>query len=257
MEVATLASREARRAPKRSETYSSKIVLVFRRPIHAGAVLGIALLLTSAGCARKTRTHVPPPPPTARPGATETGMASWYGEPYNGRRAASGEIYNMEQLTAAHRTLPFDTWVEVNNLDNGKQVDVRITDRGPFVAGRIIDLSRAAAREIDMLGPGVARVRLRVIEVPRTNSAPSRPQPSAPVYAPGEWYSAQAGAFSDRTRADSLADSLASSFENVRVVSAPAVWRVLVGREATLDAANQLAAKVRAIVGEAVVVRDR
>jgi len=180
-------------------------------------------------------------------------MASWYGEPYHGRRAANGEIYDMEQLTAAHRTLPFDTWVEVNNLDNGKQVDVRITDRGPFVGGRIIDLSRAAAREIDMLGPGVARVRLRVIEVPRSNSASSRPQPSAP----GEWFSAQAGAFSDRARALSLADSLASSFENVRVVSSPAVWRVLVGREATLDAANRLAAKVRAIVGEAVVVRDR
>jgi rare lipoprotein A len=192
-------------------------------------------------------------------------MASWYGEPYNGRRAANGEIYDMEQLTAAHRTLPFDTWVEVKDLDNGKQVAVRITDRGPFVAGRIIDLSRAAARQIDMLGPGVARVRLRVIEVPHA-SAPSRPQRSAPVSAlvsaPGEWFSAQAGAFSDRTRADSLADSLVSSFENVRVeslglASAPAVWRVLVGREATLDAANQLAAKVRAVVGEAVVVRGR
>ena len=100
----------------------------------------------------------------ARIGATETGIASWYGVPYHGRRAASGEIYDMEQLTAAHRTLPFDTWVEVTNLDNGKHVDVRITDRGPFVDGRIIDLSRAAARQIDMLGPGIARVRLKVIE---------------------------------------------------------------------------------------------
>jgi len=180
-------------------------------------------------------------------------MASWYGEPYNGRRSANGEIYDMEQLTAAHRTLPFDTWVEVDDLDNGKHVDVRITDRGPFVAGRIIDLSRAAAREIDLLGPGVARVRLRVIEVPHPSAVPPRSQ--AP--ASGGWYCAQAGAFSDRSRADNLAGSLTSHFENIRVVGARGVWRVLVGREATLDAANQLAAKVRVMVGEAVVVRDR
>ena len=231
------------------------------RPIHAGAALIVALLsiamLGSEGCARKSRARVASPPRTATtppsPGATETGIASWYGEPYNGRRAANGEIYDMEQLTAAHRTLPFDTWVEVNNLDNGKQVSVRITDRGPFVEGRIIDLSRAAAREIDMLGAGIARVRLRVIEAGHANSTPSRPQRSAA----DETYCAQAGAFSDRARAENLAESLAGSFVEVRVVSGTAGWRVLVGREETLDAANQLAAKVHAMVGEAVVVRDR
>ena len=81
-------------------------------------------------------------------------------------RSASGEIYDMEKLTAAHRRLPFQTWVEVTNLSNGKHVDVRITDRGPFVEGRIIDLSLAAAREIDMVGAGTARVRLKVIVAP-------------------------------------------------------------------------------------------
>ena len=106
-------------------------------------------------------------PQPANIGATETGIASWYGVPYDGRRAASGEIYDMEQLTAAHRTLPFRTWVEVTNLDNGKRVNVRINDRGPFVDGRIIDLSLAAAREIEMVGPGIARVRLKVIAPPR------------------------------------------------------------------------------------------
>ncbi len=100
--------------------------------------------------AERPREFLPP----ARIGDTETGIASWYGEPYNGRRSASGEIYDMEQLTAAHRTLAFGTWLEVNDLDNGKQVEVRITDRGPFVKGRIIDLSLAAARKIDMVGPG-------------------------------------------------------------------------------------------------------
>ena len=82
---------------------------------------------------------------------TETGIASWYGYPYHGRRAANGEIYDMEKLTAAHRTLPFGTWVRVTNLTNSKTVDVRITDRGPFIDGRIIDLSKAAAREIDQV----------------------------------------------------------------------------------------------------------
>src|SRR5579862_5667458 len=82
------------------------------------------------------------------------------------RRAGSGEIYDMEQLTAAHRTLPFETWVEVTNLSNGRSVGVRINDRGPFVSGRVIDLSQAAAREIGMLGPGTARVQLRVIAPP-------------------------------------------------------------------------------------------
>jgi rare lipoprotein A len=99
----------------------------------------------------------------ARIGETQTGIASWYGVPYNGRRAANGEVYDMEKLTAAHRTLPFDTWVEVTNLTNNKRVDVRITDRGPFVNGRIIDLSLAAAREIDLVTAGIVRVRIKVI----------------------------------------------------------------------------------------------
>jgi rare lipoprotein A len=127
--------------------------------------LAVALSIFT-GCARKTSAHVPSPVKPARVGETETGIASWYGVPYNGRRSANGEIYDMAKLTAAHRTLPFDTWVEVTNLVNNKHVDVRITDRGPFVTGRIIDLSLAAAREIDMVGSGIVRVRIRVIRNP-------------------------------------------------------------------------------------------
>lgn len=119
------------------------------------------------GCARKTSAHVPSPVKPARIGETETGIASWYGIPYDGRRSANGEIFDMRKLTAAHRTLPFDTWVEVTNLANRKRVEVRITDRGPFVNGRIIDLSLAAAREIDMVQKGVERVRIKVIRKPR------------------------------------------------------------------------------------------
>ena len=106
-------------------------------------------------------------PPAVHAGDTETGVASWYGVPYHGQRAASGEIYDMEQLTAAHRTLPFQTVVEVTNLDNGKRVTVRVNDRGPFVKGRILDLSHAAAQKIGMIGPGTARVRLKVVQPPR------------------------------------------------------------------------------------------
>jgi rare lipoprotein A len=118
---------------------------------------------TVTGCARKTSAHVPSSVKPAPIGETETGIASWYGVPYNGRRSANGEVYDMEKLTAAHRSLPFDTWVEVTNLANRKRVDVRITDRGPFVKGRIIDLSLAAAREIDMVAAGTVRVKLKVI----------------------------------------------------------------------------------------------
>jgi rare lipoprotein A (peptidoglycan hydrolase) len=138
--------------------------------IHAAPVMFAAALIAAmtTGCARKSTVRVPPPAAaSARIGATETGLASWYGVPYDGRRAASGEIYHMDRLTAAHRTLPFQTWVEVTDLDNHKRVNVRIIDRGPFIDGRIIDLSQAAAREIGMLGPGIARVRLKVIAPPR------------------------------------------------------------------------------------------
>ena len=150
---------------------------MLRSRIHAGAVITAATLLATAGCARRSVARVPAPPPSVRAGSIENGVASWYGAPYDGRRAASGEIYDMEQLTAAHRTLPFDTWVEVTNLSNRKRVDVRINDRGPFVDGRVIDLSYAAAREIDMLGPGTARVRLKVI-APQAKAIAARPRPS-------------------------------------------------------------------------------
>src|SRR5579871_3428457 len=106
---------------------------MFSSPIHAGAVILGAALCVTAGCARRSVAHTPAAPISARVGSTMTGVASWYGVPYHGRRAASGEIYDMEQLTAAHQTLPFDTWVEVTNLSNQKRVDVRINDRGPFV----------------------------------------------------------------------------------------------------------------------------
>jgi rare lipoprotein A len=131
--------------------------------------LVLLLLLPACGAPRPPADHAPRPSSpgsSPAPGWTEEGEASWYGRPYHGRTTASGERYDMNHLTAAHPTLPFGTRVEVTRLDTGAVVVVRITDRGPFAHGRIIDLSRAAARALDMERDGVARVRVRVISVP-------------------------------------------------------------------------------------------
>ena len=116
------------------------------------------------GCAssgKATSAKAGPLPPTAGT-SVEEGLASWYGEPYHGRATASGTRYDMWGMTAAHRTLPFGTQVHVRNLDNGREADVTINDRGPFVAGRILDLSRGAAEALEAIGPGVIPVRLEV-----------------------------------------------------------------------------------------------
>jgi rare lipoprotein A len=214
---------------------------VFRSRIYAGAALFIATLAITGGCARKTSARVPVP---ARIGSTETGIASWYGAPYHGRPTSSGEIYDQEQLTAAHRTLPFGTWVEVTNLGNQKRVDVRINDRGPFVDGRIIDLSLAAARDIDMVRSGIARVRLKIIEPPPHADPPS------------EIYAVQAGAFSSCSRADALAKKIGKDLEGARVIEGTPLCRVLVGAGLSLPDAQRLSQKVRRISGQAIVVAD-
>jgi rare lipoprotein A (peptidoglycan hydrolase) len=130
----------------------------------ARAVLTVgALVILAGGCASSARHHARANVPPAAAGVkVEEGLASWYGEPYHGRPTASGTRYDMWQMTAAHRTLPFGTRVHVINLDNGRTADVLINDRGPFVAGRILDLSRAAAEALGAVGPGVVPVRLEV-----------------------------------------------------------------------------------------------
>jgi rare lipoprotein A len=192
-----------------------------------------AAALALAGCAHKNRTSVPPAIPV-KIGHTETGIASWYGKPYDGRPSASGEIYNMEAMVAAHRTMPFNTWVRVHNLTNNRTVDVRIVDRGPFVRGRIIDLSHAAAKAIDMVGPGTARVRLVVI----------KPPPNAP----SEVYAVQVGEFPNRNTAEKIRARMAAQFGSARLVPRPGssgTWRVLVGVERSEEAAAALAERIR------------
>jgi rare lipoprotein A len=125
----------------------------------------VAMLLAGlSGCGRKaSRPATPNAPKTVRKGWSQEGIASWYGVPYHGRKTASGEVYDMYQMTAAHKTLPFGVVVEVRNKTNARKVEVRVTDRGPFVKGRIIDLSRAAAEAIELIGPGTAPVKIKVI----------------------------------------------------------------------------------------------
>lgn len=123
-------------------------------------IVSLSLLaLWVAGCS-----SAPKSLKNARPGTTQKGQASWYGGKFHGRKTASGEIYDMNRFTAAHRTLPFGTVVRVENLKNGETVKVRINDRGPFVRGRIIDLSRAAASQVDMINSGVVPVEIVVVE---------------------------------------------------------------------------------------------
>jgi len=214
--------------------------------ILAFAILSVSFLLSSCAHNRHAaRTKPPAPPAPAQIPGVETGLASWYGHPYHGRAAADGEIYDMQKLTAAHRTLPFGTWVRVTNLVNTKSVDVRIIDRGPFIDGRIIDLSHAAAQAIDMLGPGVVEVRLDVLSVPASPASLN-------------WFAVQAGAFADKDRAERLRGSLEREYGAARLVlrpGTPSLWRVLVGREHTEQAAGVLARRVSAEVGPAFVVR--
>ncbi len=149
---------------------------LFSRESAPAWIGAIAVTLVLAGCATSRGTGPAPPEakpevrpegkPEAAPRAGQTGEASWYGEPHHGRRTASGETYDMHQLTAAHPTLPLGTRVLVTNLKNGRAVEVRINDRGPHVQGRIIDLSFAAAQQLGAVSAGTIPVRIRVLSLP-------------------------------------------------------------------------------------------
>jgi rare lipoprotein A len=217
-------------------------------------VIASVLLLFAGGCShppRTTRAPAPtqapqPSPPSGPPPAVERqpaiagqyveeGVASWYGVPFHGRRTSNGEIYDMHLFTAAHRTLPFNAVVRVTNLANGKQTEVRINDRGPFVANRVIDLSQSAAQAIDMIGPGTARVRLEIV-------SGSSEQPG--------FFGVQVGAFQVQENAERLKAQLAARYSpvSIAVYDSPngIFYRVRVGRLSTEDAARDLAEKLHA-----------
>ena len=146
-------------------------------------------------------------------GHVERGIASWYGQQFHGRRTSSGETYDMYAMTAAHKTLPLPTYVQVTNLKNGKHVILRVNDRGPFHENRIIDLSYTAAAKLDILGAGTGLVEVRAItgggDVSRPAATPV-PDSAPAVVGSGAFY-IQVGAFSNRANAEALRDRLGAS----------------------------------------------
>jgi rare lipoprotein A len=210
------------------------------RPL-AGLCVGILIccsssLLTACGGPKQATVNVPPPPAIASNEPEEatdshespvpasrdeeiheapishgkvlfvqTGLASWYGAPYNHRRSSDGAVYNMHAMTAAHRTLPLGSTVRVTNLKTGHSVVVRITDRGPFVSGRILDLSQAAAKKVDVWGAGVTMVRLEVLSSP------------APLDSGGRW-AVQIGAFEKEHAANKLKEHLSHRYQTAKVL---------------------------------------
>lgn len=166
--------------------------------------------ITMVACVK----HAPPPMTSVDRGWSQRGVASWYGPGFHGKTTASGERYDQNAMTAAHKQLPFQTWVRVENLDNGRSTEVRITDRGPFVTGRIIDLSRAAARAIGMIATGTARVRITVT-TPAAESNCIR---------------VQVGSYEERSNAEARAERLRADGERPRLERGPrGVNRVFIG----------------------------
>ena len=249
-------------------------------------VIVAILFLSACGHPKQARVEVPPPPPPAattiptprseerpagnpphstgptteeasslaepslpadsKPLATETGLASWYGPPYHNRRGSNGEIYNMNAMTAAHRTYPLGSIVRVTNLKTGSSALVRITDRGPFIRGRVVDLSLAAARKIDVYKPGIAQVKVELM------------QSGATVHSSGKW-AVQIGGFPHEPEATKLADHLKRRYHSAKVLcfSSPAGdwWIRIRVLDDDHERAQKLAAETRTPEGSVFVVR--
>jgi rare lipoprotein A len=187
------------------------------------------------------------PIPNAR-GFEQTGVASWYGKDFHGRKTSNGEVYDMYGMTAAHKTLPLGTFVRVRNLENGKSVDVRVNDRGPFARGRIIDLSYSAAKRIGMVGPGTARVNVVALGAP----LPKTGGKGKPQYVPIDYYSGnftfQVGAFMEKTNAQRLVAKLGQRYQNAHMTpyfdGHQTFYRVRVGSSPNLSEAEDYEAQL-------------
>jgi rare lipoprotein A len=253
--------------------------ILFKKPTGYLWLFFIAVLVFGA-CAR----HAPPPQPvppqsrvltlpeTARVpkpyvvngvryhplpdayGFVEYGKASWYGKEFHGRPTSSGEIYNMYGRTAAHKLLPLDTVVKVTNLNNQKTIILPVNDRGPFVKGRVIDLSYGAARDLDMVGLGVVDVKVEALarEVGNVKSGDGfTPLIEVQDFRRGE-FTVQVGAFENRQNALKLAERLRGSLEEVRITvyedaRGKTFHRVQVSKSETLDQAEAMEKKLEAM----------
>jgi rare lipoprotein A len=223
----------------------------------------IILILLSAACATtppppKTKTSIPydvggkryyPIPSSS--GFAQRGLASWYGPKFHGRTTANGEHYDMYGYTAAHKTLPFNTHVQVTNLENNKSTVVRINDRGPFVKGRIIDLTYAAAHALDMAEDGVVQVRIEALGYAREKSRAGelvREYTKPASYQLGD-FTIQVGAFVQEENARRLHASLNRSYQratvNILDRGAQRFYRVRVGKYSSLDQAQEAAGQLQ------------
>ncbi len=193
--------------------------------------LAVIAVLYAAGCATTTTSRTAAGVSPAA--AVEEGLASWYGLPYHGRPTASGAVFDMGALTAAHRTLPFGTLVRVTNLSNGRSITVTINDRGPFVEGRILDLSYRAAELLDAVSPGVIAVRLEVLVM--GDGMPGQ-----------RCWEVQVGAFGDPANVERAVAALRARGFAPRTVPAPGgLARVRVGPMAVRAQAAAVASQVQ------------
>lgn len=186
-------------------------------------------------------------PLTSADGFSEEGVASWYGPQFHAKRTASGEVYNMYDLTAAHRILPMQTKIRVTNLENGKTIVLRVNDRGPFVGNRIVDLSYKAAQELDVIRPGTAKVRVEALG-------------RWPGGIPGRFF-VQVGSFTQRENAARLMQEMRGrGYSGSRVVQAEiegqTFWRVQVGEFGNLDKAEAARSQIARQTPGAFVIAD-
>ena len=244
------------------------IKLVFRFPIKSRIIWFFPAILTLlffvGGCATS---EPPAPQPSGYPkpykvfgkwyqplpdskGFRQRGIASWYGKDFHGKRTSNGEIYDMYAMTAAHKTLPLGTYVRVYNLENNRNLEVRINDRGPFVRGRIVDLSYAAAKELGLVGPGTAKVEIVALGTPAATDGSKKGN-----FVPGDYYSGnftfQVGAFTIRENAERLRRELNEQYKNAHITTYDRgdriFYRVRVGAFQTLE---------DAVLNEAILIQN-
>lgn len=234
------------------------------KPVFFITILCVLLVAGVHGCSKKLPSSAPAKPVAALPPATaapsyakpykalgqwyqplphargfrESGLASWYGEDFHGKRTSNGEIYDMHGESAAHKTLPLGTIVRVKNLDNNREMEIRINDRGPFVTGRIIDLSYACAKKLDVVRPGTAPVEVVAIGTTASGSDADTPD----FYYKGN-FTIQVGAFRDRTNAERLKANLDRTYQNAHIQTFENVkgifYRVRVTSSSDLEKAIQ------------------
>jgi rare lipoprotein A len=231
-------------------------------PLIVSLVITILTVLSLTGCSKSSVAPVPFPevapksfpevsPKPYRVGKEwyqpianarefkQQGVASWYGKDFHGKKTSSGEIYDMYDMTAAHKILPLGTFVRVKNLKNNRVIDVRINDRGPFVAGRVIDLSYTAASKLEIIGPGTATVEIVALGTPDSSKKDSKDIAYTPVDYFSGVFSVQVGAFQDQNNADRLKNEIAQIHRDTYISPFSSgdktFYRVRVGRYNTVD----------------------